>query len=87
MIEPSENQHDDFDVAKAFAHFDRNWKHCLHAKCKKRRRCTGGPRGTRRKTGGIPFCRLAGNCRVPGAPRSGVLEPDVPWGEEPPKQD
>ncbi len=76
---------DAFERAKAFAHFENCWKYCLHLECKKRKRCTGGPRGTWRKTGGLPFCRLEGNCEVPVIPDSVTSEPDVPWYEEPSK--
>ena len=81
----TETQLGAFERAKAFTHFENCWKHCLHPECKKRRRCTGGPRGTCRKNGGVPFCRLEGNCETPVSSHTLLPEPEVPWQEEPPK--
>ncbi len=46
-----------FAAAKAIAHFENNWETCPHKECKHRKTCTGGPRGTFRKTNGKPFCQ------------------------------
>ncbi|MEM9333122.1 MAG: hypothetical protein AAGA53_17500 [Pseudomonadota bacterium] len=48
----------DFTYAKAIAHFDGKWRTCMHNECRKREVCTGGPRGTNRKTKGVPLCEL-----------------------------
>ncbi|MEL7430293.1 MAG: hypothetical protein AAFN43_09875 [Pseudomonadota bacterium] len=72
-----------FEAAKSAAQMERLWKRCLHRECKRRKRCTGGPRGTARKTGGVPFCRLQGNLVAPTSkPES--TDP-LPWHEEPDK--
>lgn len=45
-----------FAMQKAFAWAEGRWRNCPHGECKRRKRCTGGPRGTLRATG-KPFCR------------------------------
>ena len=85
MKKCSNKQSDAFESAKAFAHFENCWEGCLHGECKKRKRCTGGPRGTWRKFGGVPFCRLEVNCETSVQPGSGTIKSDVPRDEEPPK--
>ena len=50
-----------FQTGKAYAYFDGHWHHCTHRECKKRKTCTGGPRGTCRRTKGVPLCQLAGS--------------------------
>jgi hypothetical protein len=39
------------------ANIESSWSSCPYQKCRKRRRCGFGPRGTFRRTGGIPLCR------------------------------
>lgn len=75
---------DPFETAKAYAHFELRWKTCTHRECGKRKRCTGGPRGTNRRTGGIPFCKLPGNCKprkreIPLEIREPPKHKPVPW--------
>ncbi|PHP67411.1 hypothetical protein CSC94_10270 [Zhengella mangrovi] len=45
----------DFTTQKAFAWAEGRWRHCPHRECRRRRRCTGGPRGTLRRSG-RPLC-------------------------------
>ncbi|MDJ0614874.1 MAG: hypothetical protein QNJ29_14495 [Rhizobiaceae bacterium] len=46
-----------FQTAKAHAHFEGLWQYCEHPECRKRKQCTGGPRGTFRSTNGVPLCK------------------------------
>ncbi len=48
-----------FAAAKAEAHFSEAWRTCRHTECQRRQTCTGGPRGTCRKTNGKPLCAIA----------------------------
>jgi hypothetical protein len=45
---------------RAFAYFEAPWRTCRHKECSARQRCCFGPRGTFRRTGGIPICRTGG---------------------------
>ena len=54
----SKSLQDRFTYNKAIAYFEGAVRTCPHRECKKRKTCTGGPRGTARKHNGIPFCRL-----------------------------
>jgi len=65
---------DPFDGAKGIAHFEFMWEGCRHRACTKRKRCTGGPRGTKRKYG-IPFCKLDGNYVKPVWRQDPIKEP------------
>lgn len=47
-----------FSLLKSIAQLDACWRSCSHAECRRRKLCTGGPRGTMRATRGIPRCRL-----------------------------
>ena len=47
-----------FALLKAMAHFEGAWKTCASRECGERKRCAGGPRGTFRRTGGVPLCRF-----------------------------
>ncbi len=49
---------DRFDYNKAIAYFDGAVKTCPYPECRKRKICTGGPRGSSRRFKGIPFCQL-----------------------------
>lgn len=46
-----------FKLAKALAYFAGNWEDCAHSECRKRKLCTGGPRGSFRKFKGDTFCK------------------------------
>lgn len=48
-----------YEQEKATASHEGKWKICRHGECKRRKTCTGGPRGTFRKTGGVPICKTA----------------------------
>lgn len=62
---PSHRKPKPFETAKAIAYFEFLWQRCKHRECKKRKRCTGGPRGTQRKFDDVPFCRIEGNLKEP----------------------
>jgi len=47
-----------FEQQKAFAFFEDLWRGCDYHECRKRRKCTGGPRGTCRQTKGVPLCKI-----------------------------
>ena len=53
-----------FKLRKAYAYFEGAWETCKIKKCRIRKTCTGGHRGTCRKSGGIPFCKI-GDDKLP----------------------
>ena len=52
-----------FTLLKAMAANSLIFTRCEHRKCRRKRRCCGGPRGFCRKSDGVPHCRI-------GAPAS-----------------
>ena len=48
-----------FTQQKAFAHFEGKWRTCHYAKCRNKRKCTGGARGAFRRNKGVPACKLS----------------------------
>lgn len=47
-----------FEGIRAYSYFEFAWQTCLYWRCRSQRRCAGGPRGTCRRTGGVPLCRF-----------------------------
>jgi len=60
------------------------WEGCLHRECGKRKRCTGGPRGTLRRAR-IPFCKVDGNYIKPAYRSELPSDPDPDLKPEPSK--
>ena len=52
-----------FAMLKALAYGSLIWSVCDHRKCRRKRRCCGGPRGFCRKSDGVPHCRIGAPAR------------------------